>query len=198
MKIPWISSVQFSSVTQSCPTLCDLMDCSTPLPPCPSPTPGVYPNPYPLSRWCHPTISSSVIPFSSRPQCFPASVSFPMSQLFSSGGQSIGVSASKISPSNEHPGLISFRMDWLEKPNLTERASLKCTVVSVKCSKLYLDTFNWGLCDNAAALPGRWEASRLQCNPSGLATRRCSSSAQRSPYSDLQMTPCLWQKAKKN
>ena len=104
----------------------------------------------------------------------------------------------KSSPSNEHPGLISFRMDWLEKPNLTERASLKCTVVSVKCSKLYLDTFNWGLCDNAAALPGRWEASRLQCNPSGLATRRCSSSAQRSPCSDLQMTPCLWQKAKKN
>ena len=63
-------------------------------PPCPSPTAGIYPNPCPLSRWCHPTISSSVIPFSSYPQSFPASGSFPMSQFFASGGQSIGVSAS--------------------------------------------------------------------------------------------------------
>ena len=62
--------------------------------PCPSPTPGVYPNPCPSSRWCHPTISSSVIPFSSCPQSFPASGSFPMSQFFASGGQSIGVSTS--------------------------------------------------------------------------------------------------------
>ena len=63
-------------------------------PPCPSPTPGVYPNSCPLSRWCHLTISSSVIPFSSCLQSFPASGSFQMSQLFPSGGQSIGVSAS--------------------------------------------------------------------------------------------------------
>ena len=63
-------------------------------PPCPSPTPGVYPNSCPLSRWCHPAISSSVIPFSSCPQSFPASGSFQMSQLFASGGQTIGVSAS--------------------------------------------------------------------------------------------------------
>ena len=63
-------------------------------PPCPSPTPGVHPNPCPLSRWCHPTISSSVIPFSSCPQSFPASGSFQMSQVFASAGQSIGVSAS--------------------------------------------------------------------------------------------------------
>ena len=63
-------------------------------PPCPSPTPGVYLNPCPLSRWCHPTISSSVVPFSSCPQSLPASGSFPMSQLFASGGQSTGVSAS--------------------------------------------------------------------------------------------------------
>ena len=62
--------------------------------PCPSPTPGVHPNPCPLSQWCHPTISSSVIPFSSCPQSFPASRSFQMSQLFAWGGQSIGVSAS--------------------------------------------------------------------------------------------------------
>ena len=63
-------------------------------PPCPSPTPRVYPNPCPSSQWCHPTISSSVVPFSSCPQSFPASRSFQMSPFFASGGQSIGVSAS--------------------------------------------------------------------------------------------------------
>ena len=62
--------------------------------PCPSPTPGVHPNPCPLSRWCHPTISSSVVPFSYCPRSFPASGSFPMSQLFASDGQNTGVSAS--------------------------------------------------------------------------------------------------------
>ena len=81
-------------------------------PPCPLPTPGVHPNPCPLSLWWHPTISSSVVPFSSCPQSFPASGSFPMNQVFASGGQSIGVSAS--TPSKEHPGLISPRMDWLD------------------------------------------------------------------------------------
>ena len=63
-------------------------------PPCPSPTTGVYSNSCPSSRWCHPTISSSVVPFSSCPQSLSASESFPMSQLFAWGGQSIGVSAS--------------------------------------------------------------------------------------------------------
>ena len=62
-------------------------------PPCPSPIPGVYPNSCPLSRWCHPTVSSSVVPVSSCLQSFPASGSFQMRQLFASGGQSIGVSA---------------------------------------------------------------------------------------------------------
>ena len=84
-------SVQFSSVTQSL-TLCDPMNRSMDEP-CPSPTPGVYPNSCPLSWWCHPTISSSVIPFSSHLQSFPASGSFPMSQHFAWGGKSIGVSA---------------------------------------------------------------------------------------------------------
>ena len=65
-------------------------------PSCPSPTPGVHPNPCPLSQWCHSTVSSSVIPLSSCPQSFPASGSFQMSQLFASGGQSIGVSASTL------------------------------------------------------------------------------------------------------
>ena len=62
-------------------------------PPCPSSTPGVYPNPCSSSWWCHPAISSSVVPFSSCPQSLPASGSFPMSQLFTWGGRSIGVSA---------------------------------------------------------------------------------------------------------
>ena len=84
-------------------------------PPCPSPTPGVYPNSRPLSRWCHLTISFSVVPFSSLPQSFPASGSFPMSQLFASHGQSVGVSASaSVFPMNEHPGLISCRTVWLD------------------------------------------------------------------------------------
>ena len=74
-------------------------------PPCPSPTPGVYPNSRPLSRWCHPTILSSVVPFSSCPQFFPASGSFHMSQLFISGGQTIGVSASR-------PVLLMNTQDW--------------------------------------------------------------------------------------
>ena len=62
-------------------------------PPCPSPTPGIYPNSCPWSRWCHPAISSSIVLFSSCPQSLPASGSFPMSQLFAWGSQSIGVSA---------------------------------------------------------------------------------------------------------
>ena len=67
-------------------------------------------------EWCHATISSSVAPFSCRLQSFPASRSFPVSQLFTSGGQSIGASvlSSSISPSNEYSGLISFRMGWLD------------------------------------------------------------------------------------
>ena len=83
-------------------------------PPCPSPTPGVYPNPCPLCWWCHPAISSFVVPFSSHLQSFPASGSFQMSHLFTSGGQSIGSFNFNISPSNEHLGLISFRMNWLD------------------------------------------------------------------------------------
>ena len=85
------------SVQFSCSVVSDSLRLHEPQhakPPCPSPTPGVHRNPCPLSQWCHPTISSSVIPFSSCLQSFPASGSFPMSQLFASGGQSIGVLAS--------------------------------------------------------------------------------------------------------
>ena len=82
-------------------------------PSCPSATPEVCSNSCSLSRWCHPTISSSVIPFSCL-QSSPASGSFPMSQFFASGGQSIGSFSFSISPSNEYSGLISFRIDWFD------------------------------------------------------------------------------------
>ena len=92
-------------------------------PPCASPTPRVHPNPCPLCRWCHPTISSSVIPFSSCPQSFPASGSFQMSQLSASGGQSIAVSAStSVPPMNtqdwsplEWTGWISLQSKGLSR-----------------------------------------------------------------------------------
>ena len=105
-----VSSVQFSRSVMS--DSLQPHESQHARPPCPSPTPGVYSNSCPSSQWCHPAISSSVIPFSSCPQSLPASGSFPMSQFFAQwSGQSIGFS---ISPSNEHPGLISFRMDWLD------------------------------------------------------------------------------------
>ena len=82
--------------------------------PCPSPTPRAYSNSCPSLRWCHPTISSSVVPFSSFLQSFPASGSFPMSQFFASGGQSIGVSASaSVLPMNIQDW-FPFKMDWLD------------------------------------------------------------------------------------
>ena len=101
----FFSSVQFSSSIMS--------DSLQPhgsqhaRPPWPSPTPRVHPNSCTLSRWCHPAISSSVVPFFSCPQSLPASESFPMSQVFAWSGQSIGVSASASV-------LVSFRMDWLD------------------------------------------------------------------------------------
>ena len=82
-------------------------------PPCPSPTPTDYSNSCPLTQRCHPNISSSVI-FSSRLHSFPASGSFKISQLFTSSSQSYRSFSFNISPSNEHSGLISFRMDWLD------------------------------------------------------------------------------------
>ena len=83
------SSVQFSRSVVSDSATPWIAACQA----CPSLTPRVHPNPHPSSRWCHPSSSSSVIPFSSCPQSLPASQSFPMSQLFAWGGQSIGVSA---------------------------------------------------------------------------------------------------------
>ena len=75
--------------------------------PCPSPTPGVHPNPCPLSRWCHSTISSSVTPFSSCLQSFPASGSFPVSQFFASSGHSMGVSAHQLASITNSVGFVS-------------------------------------------------------------------------------------------
>jgi len=107
-------SLQFSSVAQSCLTLCDPMGYKHARLLCPPPAPGVYSNLCPLSWWCHTNISLSVIPFSCL-QSFPVSGSFPMSQFFVSGGHSLYWSFSfSISPSNEYSGLISFRMDRLD------------------------------------------------------------------------------------
>ena len=94
MQVPY-QSVQFSSFQSlSCVQLLRPHESQQARPPCPSPSPGVYPNSCPSSHWCHPAISSSVIPFSSCPQSLPASESFLMSQHFAWGGQSTGVSAS--------------------------------------------------------------------------------------------------------
>ena len=109
--LPRSAFFQFSSVQFSRSVMSDSLlphGLQQARPPCPSPTLGAYSNSCPLSQWCHPTTSSSVAPFF-RLQSFTASGSFQMSQLFASGGQSIGVSAStSVSPSNEHSGLISF------------------------------------------------------------------------------------------
>ena len=114
----FLSSVQFSSVTQSCPTLWP-HEPQHARPSCPPPTPGVHPNPCPLSRWCHPTISSSAIPFSSCVQSFPASGSFQMSQFFTSGGQSIGVSASaSVLPMNDQDW---FPLGWTSWTSLQSK-----------------------------------------------------------------------------
>ena len=116
-----ISSVQFShSVVSDSLRPHELQHAR---PPCPSPTPRVRSNSCPSSRWCHPAISSSVIPFSSCPQSLPASKSFPMSQLFAWGGQSIGVSAlASVLPKNtqdwspsEWTGWISLQLKGLSR-----------------------------------------------------------------------------------
>ena len=83
-------------------------------PPCPSPTPGVHSSSCPSSQWCHPAISSSVIPFFSCPQSLLASESFPMSQTLCMRWPKSWSFSFSIIPSKEHPGLISFRMDWLD------------------------------------------------------------------------------------
>ena len=121
-------------------------------PPCPSPTPGVHSNSCPLSRWCHPAISSSVVPFSSCPQSLPASESFPMSHLFAWGSQSTGVSALASflpkksqgwSPS-EWTGWISLKSKGLTRvfSNTTVKASIlrRSDFFTVQLSHPYMTT----------------------------------------------------------
>ena len=104
---------QFSSVAQSCPTLCDPMNCSMPGLPVHHQLPE-FMQTRPSSWWCHPAISSSVVPFSSCPQSLPASESFPMSQLFVCGGQSTGVSAlASVLPKNTEDRSPLEWTDWI-------------------------------------------------------------------------------------
>ena len=106
-------TVQFSSVSVMSDSMrpCESQHSR---PPCASPTPRVYSNSCPLSQWCHPAISSSVVPFSSCPQSLPASESFPMSQLFAWGGQSIRVSASaSVLPMNTQDWSPSGWTAWM-------------------------------------------------------------------------------------
>ena len=112
-----ITNIQMNSVQFSCSVVSDSLWPHKPQharPPCPSPTPGVYPNSCPLSQWCHPAISSSVVPFSSCLQSFPTSGSFPMSQLFTLGGQNIGVSAStSVLPMNSQNSFPLGCTGWI-------------------------------------------------------------------------------------
>ena len=118
-------------------------------PPWASPTPGVYSNSCPSSQWCHPSISSSVVPFSSCPQSLPASEAFPMSQLFAWGGQSIGVSAlPSVLPKNtqdwsplEWTGWISLTLKSLLQHHSSKASILRCSAFfTVQLSHPYMTT----------------------------------------------------------
>ena len=134
--------VQFSSVTQLCPLTLRPHGLQHTRPPCPSPTPRIYSNSCSLSRWCHPTISSSVVPFSTCLQSFPASGSFQMSQLFTSGGQSIGVSAStSVLPMNIQDWFPLGWTDWIslyskELKSRLQHHSSKASILW--CSALFI------------------------------------------------------------
>ena len=138
----YIYPTELSSVAQSCPTLYDPVDCMQHVrPPCPPPTPGVYSNSCALTRWCHPTISSSVVPFSSCLQSFPASGSFQMSQFFVSAGQSIGASASaSVLPMNIQN---RFPLGWIWMELLAVQGTLKSLLQhhSSKASILWCSDF---------------------------------------------------------
>ena len=136
------ASTQFNSVQFSHSVVSDSLrphESQHTRPPCPSPTPGVYSNSCPLSRWCHPAISSSVIPFSSCPQSLPASGSFPMNQLFARGGQSIGVSASaSVLPMNNQDWSPLGWTGWisLQSKGLSQESSPTPQFKSISFSML--------------------------------------------------------------
>ena len=112
-----MSHYQINSIQLSCSVVSDSLqphELQHARPLCPSPTPGVHSNSCPSSRWCHPAISSSFVPFSSCPQSLPASGSFPMSQLFAWGGQSIGVSAlASVLPVNTQDWSLLEWTGWI-------------------------------------------------------------------------------------
>ena len=129
-------------------------------PPCPSPTPGVHSDSHPSSQWCHPAISSSVIPFSSCPKSLPASKSFPMSQLFA--WPKYWSFSFSIIPSKEIPELISFRMAWLDllavqgtlkslQHHSSKASILQCSAFFVVFLSLY--TLNVFLKDLCSCIP---------------------------------------------
>ena len=171
------SSVQFSRSVVSDSLWHLELQCARP--PCPSATPGVYSNSHPLSRWCHPTISSSVVPFISRLQSFPASGSFPMSQLFASSGQSIEVSAStSVLPMNIQDW---FPLGWTGWSSLQSKG----------LSRVFSNTTIWKR-QFFGAQPSLWSAWHIFVWCCLLLLGEISIT------SDMQMTPPLWQKVKSN
>ena len=110
----WNQSVQLSSIAQSCPTLCDLRGCNTPDFPVHHQLPETAQTHVHPSQWCHPAVSSSVIPFSSCLQVFPRIGIFSNESALWIRWPKYWSFSFNISPSSEHPGLISFRMDWLD------------------------------------------------------------------------------------
>ena len=122
--------------------------------PCPSPTPGVYWNSCPMSQWCHPTISSSVVPFSSCPQSFQASGCFPMGQFFASGGQSTGVSAStSVLPMNTQDWYPLGWTGWISLQPGTPKSSLQQH--SLKASILWHSAFFIAQLSHPYMTPGK-------------------------------------------
>ena len=151
-----IRSIQFSHSVMSDSLQLHGLQCVRPL--CSSLTPRVYPNSCPLSQWCHPTISSSVAPFSSYPQSFTASGAFPASQFFASGGQSVGVSASaSVLPMNIQDW---FPLGWTGLISLLSKGLLKVFSSA---------TAQW--CQFFSAQPSLWSNSHIHTWPLLLLSR---------------------------
>ena len=140
-------------VTKSCKILCDPMDCNAPGFTCPSPSSGVYSNSYPLSQWYHLTISSSAMPLFCL-QSFPASVSFPMSHFFASGGQSVGDSASaSVLPMNVQgwfPLRLSGFISCCPKDSLESSSALHSKASILQCSAFFY-------CPALTSIHGYWK-----------------------------------------
>ena len=141
-------------------------------PPYPSPTPGIHPIPCPSSQWCHPTISSSVVPFSSCPQSLPASGSFPMIQIFTWCGQSIGVSAStSVRPILSHPYMTTGKTMALTRWNFVSKYCLCFWICCLGWSWLFLQgasIFYFHGCSHHLQWfwsPRKYSLSLLHCFP---------------------------------